>query len=231
MRPLRNVKDSGKIIQAEAPKEAARVETLTITPPNFQTIKLSVIGTAPLLQLRFSAKAELLARHQEGGAARSKRMRVAKDVQELFRKALHQSEDGWYGIPCAAFRNASISACRVVGYKMTLAKMAIFVESDGYEKEDGTPLVRITKGEPIVHTGHVRNATGVVDIRVRAMFKEWECMPRVRFDADMFKVADIVNLLYRAGQQVGVGEGRPDSRESAGMGMGLFKVGLGEVMK
>jgi hypothetical protein len=33
-----------------------------------------------------------------------------------------------------------------------------------------------------------------------------------------------VNLFNRVGQQVGVGEGRPDSRNSAGMGMGLFNV-------
>ena len=212
-------------------EQPARVEQITISPPNFQTIKLAVIGTAPLLQLRFSSKAEMLAKHQEGSSANSKKKRIAKDVQELFKKALHVSKEGWYGIPCAAFRNASISACRLVGYKMTLAKMAVFVEPDGYEREDEIPLVRITKGEPQVHTGYVRNATGVIDIRVRAIFKEWECAPRVRFDADLFKVADVVNLMYRAGQQVGVGEGRPDSRESAGMGFGLFKVGLGEVMK
>ena len=212
-------------------KETAAFETITISPPNFQTIKLAVKGSAPLLQLRFGAKAEMLAKHQEGGPARSKRTRQAKDIQALFKNALHVSTDGWNGIPCAAFRNAAISACRVVGYKMTLAKMAIFVEPDGYEKEDETPLVRITHGEPALHSGYVRNSTGVVDIRIRAIFKEWSCSPRVRYDADLFKTADIVNLMYRAGQQVGVGEGRPDSRESAGMGFGLFTVNLGEIIK
>lgn len=215
-------------LKPDAPPKA---EVITITPPNFQTIKLAVKGSAPLLQLRFAAKAELLAKHQEGGAARSKRNRAAKDIDALFKNATHVSTEGWYGIPCAAFRNAAISACRVVGYKMTLAKMAIFVEADGYEREDNTPLVRITKGEPKMHTGHVRNATGVIDIRVRAIFNEWGCSPRVRYDADLFKTADIVNLMYRAGQQVGVGEGRPDSRESAGMGFGLFTVNLGEIIK
>lgn len=216
--------------EVKAPAEV-KIESITISPPNFQTIKLAVKGSAPLLQLRFGAKAEMLARHQEGGPARSKRNRQAKDIQALFKNALHVSTEGWYGIPCAAFRNAAISACRVVGYKMTLAKMAIFVEADGYEKEDETPLVKITKGEPILHSGHVRNQTGVIDIRIRAMFKEWACSPRVRYDADLFKTADIVNLMYRAGQQVGVGEGRPDSRESAGMGFGLFTVNLGEMLK
>ncbi|HUP07687.1 MAG TPA: hypothetical protein VMU47_11080, partial [Caldimonas sp.] len=124
-----------KAAQAKQQEPAAKIEAITITPPNFQTIKLAVKGSAPLLQLRFGAKAELLAKHQEGGPARSKRNRVAKDLPALFKNALHVSTEGWYGIPCAAFRNAAISACRVVGYKMTLAKMAIFVEADGYGQE------------------------------------------------------------------------------------------------
>jgi len=31
-------------------------------------------------------------------------------------------------------------------------------------------------------------------------------------------------LLARVGMQVGIGEGRPDSKNSAGMGWGLFEV-------
>lgn len=218
-------KDEQLIRAVEQAPHPKKPETVTITPPNFRTITLALVGTSPLLQLRFSAKAEMLAAQQEGGSTKSKKKRSPKDVEDLFRRAQHVSEDGWIGIPCAAFRNAMISACRLVNYKMTLAKMAVFVEADGHE-EDGTPLVRLTKGTPILHSGHARNANGSIDIRVRAMFKQWECRPRVRFDADLFQVADIVNLCYRAGQQVGVGEGRPDSRMSAGMGFGLFKVNV-----
>lgn len=218
---------AAKAAEKEALKKASG-EVVTITAPNFRTIQLHLVGTAPLLQLRFGAKAEILARQQEGSSAKSKRNRAAKDVDKLFRDAQHVSTEGWVGVPCAAFRNAMISACRLVGYKMTIAKMGVFCEADGFERDDETPLVRIVKGTPKLHTAHCRNATGVVDIRVRAIFKEWECHPRIRFDADLFKVGDIVNLMYRAGQQVGVGEGRPDSRESAGMGFGLFKVELEE---
>ena len=220
---------SAPAAEAKALKEAeaqARKEVVTITAPNFQTVQMHLVGTAPLLQLRFAAKADMLARQQEGASSKSKRQHKPKDIQKLFRDAQHVSAQGWNGIPCAAFRNAMISACRLVGYKMTLAKMALFLESDGLSRDDDIPLVRLTKGTPKLHSAPARNATGVVDIRIRAMFKDWECRPRVRFDADLFKVQDVINLLYRAGQQVGVGEGRPDSRESAGMGYGLFKVEL-----
>lgn len=49
-------------------------------------------------------------------------------------------------------------------------------------------------------------------------------MLRIRFDADLFTKTDIVNLIMRVGAQVGIGEGRPDSKDSAGMGFGLFEI-------
>jgi hypothetical protein len=39
-----------------------------------------------------------------------------------------------------------------------------------------------------------------------------------------FTANDVVNLIARVGLQVGIGEGRPDSKESAGLGYGLFEV-------
>ena len=59
---------------------------------------------------------------------------------------------------------------------------------------------------------------------VRAAFHEWKCKLRIRFDADQFTKEDIANLLARVGLQVGIGEGRPDSKKSAGMGWGLFEL-------
>jgi hypothetical protein len=35
---------------------------------------------------------------------------------------------------------------------------------------------------------------------------------------------DVVNLISRVGLQVGIGEGRPDSKQSAGLGYGLFEI-------
>jgi hypothetical protein len=40
----------------------------------------------------------------------------------------------------------------------------------------------------------------------------------------MFSLDDISNLLMRVGLQVGLGEGRPDSKKSAGMGWGTFEI-------
>jgi hypothetical protein len=116
-----------------------------------------------------------------------------------------------------------ISACRLVGFKMTLAKLSCFVIKDDFDAEHTTPLVRIY-GNSITHTRHVRNATGVVDIRARPLFPKWACNLRIAFDADQFTATDVINLVSRVGMQVGIGEGRPDSKSSAGCGWGTFRV-------
>lgn len=203
-------------------------ESISIKPPNFQTAIFRIIGTAPYVQNKFSEKAreQMRATQEAGSTGRSKRAKEAKDFYGAYEAATHRTADGWAGIPAPAFRNAMISACRTVGFKMTLAKLSVFVEADGFDKDDGTPLVKITKGEPHYHEGLVRLQTGVADIRARPMWDPgWESEIRITFDADQFTLSDVTNLLMRVGLQVGVGEGRPDSKNSAGMGWGTFILG------
>ncbi len=70
-----------------------------------------------------------------------------------------------------------------------------------------------------------RNANGGVDLRARPMWPEgWRANVTFRWDADQFSATDVANLLARAGIQVGVGEGRPDSKMSAGVGWGQFEI-------
>jgi hypothetical protein len=136
---------------------------------------------------------------------------------------MYLAKDGTHGIPAPAFRNAIISACRLVGFKMTMAKMSVFVVADMLDAESGTPLVRI-EGSPEKYVSAVRNFTGVMDLRSRAMWRDWSCTLRVQYDADQFSIQDVTNLLRRVGTQVGIGEGRNDSRASCGMGYGCFTV-------
>jgi hypothetical protein len=204
-------------------------EVISISPPNFQVIKVKIIGTSPLVINAFSAKArQQMKEVQEGGdkAKRKGKFREPKNFDECYEQARHVSEKGWDGIPASAFRCAMISACKTLkGLAMTKAKLAFFVEADGFDKGDGTPLVKITKGKPEKAEHRVRLETGVPDIRIRPMWRDgWEAELNIRFDNDMLDRADIVNLLARAGMQVGICEGRPDSKKSAGMGWGTFRI-------
>jgi hypothetical protein len=201
--------------------------TIQIKPPNLKVAVFSILGTAPYVQARFSQKAmtQMIADQEAGAQAKSKKKRDAKDFDALCEGAKHFSDEGWLGIPAPAFRASMISACRTINFKMTLAKLSVFVEADGFDKVDGTPLVKITSGKPHRVDHAVRNATGVIDIRPRPMWDPgWTADVRIRWDADQFSIEDVTNLLSRAGMQVGVGEGRPDSRQSTGMGWGLFSI-------
>ena len=216
------------VVAVEKPKTAtvANVQTVQISAPNIQRLRIKCIGISPLVQEKFSYKAKLtmMEKHEAGSQAAKGKKREKRNFDDDFRGAMHMAKDGWIGINAAAFRNAMISACRTVNFKMTLAKLSIFVEHDGLEVQDGTPLVRIVKGEPERFEAAVRNATGVADIRVRPLWREWELVLNIRYDADQFSGADVANLLARAGEQVGIGAGRPDSKSSAGLGFGRFKV-------
>lgn len=201
-------------------------ETIAVSPPNFQMIQLTLEGTAPLMQARFSAKAmqAMMAKMEAGSTAKKGKKREARDFDEDFRQAMHISTEGWIGVPAAALRNACIDVCRMVEFKMTHAKMSIFVLADGNDQIDGQPLIKLDAAEPERTDMATRNATGVADIRVRPIWREWKLHPTFRFDADQFTSSDVVNLVARAGEQIGIGEGRPYSKKSNGMGYGTFRI-------
>lgn len=199
-----------------------------IAAPKLRTVEFALKGTAPYVQARFSAKAmqAMAAKMLAGSVSKKGAKREARNFDDDYQQAQHLSSEGWRGIPAGAFRQAMISACRLVGFRMTLAKLSVFVEADGFDKIDGVPLIRI-EGEPERLDMAVRNATGVADIRVRPIWRTWKAKLRVRYDEDQFSLDDITNLVMRVGMQVGIGEGRPDSRESAGLGWGTFSINEG----
>jgi hypothetical protein len=207
-------------------KKTNETEVIAIKAPKFSTMRIRICGLAPYMQARFSEKARqaMMAKMEAGTTAKGKKAREARDFDADFRAAQHISTEGWVGIPAAAFRNAMIDACRTVGFAMTKARMSVFVEADGFDAVDGAPLVRLIAGEPERTEMAVRNQTGVVDVRIRPMWRDWQADVRIRFDSEQFTGSDALNLLARAGLQVGIGEGRPFSKSSNGMGFGLFEV-------
>jgi len=204
---------------------ATVTQPVSIKPANIQTASFKIVGTAPLVQARFSEKAKqaMMSKMAAGSTASKSRAKPARDFDEDMKNAMHISEEGWQGIPAGAFRNAMISACRLVGFKMTLAKLSVFVAADGFDKVDGIPLIRF-EGTPERHEMAARVGIDGTDIRIRPMWRKWSATVNVKYDADQFTVVDVANLMQRVGLQVGIGEGRPDSRSSAGLGWGTFEL-------
>jgi hypothetical protein len=199
---------------------------VAIKPANIEFARFKIHGTAPYVQARFTQKA-MQAMHEKmsaGSTANKKKEKAARNFEDDFEQAHHRSTEGWVGIPAGAFRQAMISACRLVGFKMTLAKLSVFIDADGFDAVDGIPLIRLEAGDAEYTEMAVRNATGVADLRVRPMWRTWGATINVKYDADQFSITDVTNLMARVGIQVGIGEGRPDSRDSAGLGWGTFEI-------
>lgn len=198
---------------------------VVISPPNFGWSKVRIIGTAPLVMNKMSSanRIAMMTKQEEGSRAKKGSKREAKDFDKVYRGAMHISTEGWLGIPASAFRSAMISACSICGFHMTKGKKCLFVEADGIDADDGSPLVKII-GKPERKDLPVKLANGSTDIIARPFFPKWEAVVTIGWDADMFSGSDVANLLMRAGLQVGVGAGRPDSRNSCGCGWGTFRI-------
>lgn len=205
---------------------ASTEKSVTIKAPKFEKAIFTITGNAPLVIHRFSAKtkAQMKQKMEEGKSACSKKNREAKNTDDTYNESRYIAKEGWDGFHAGSIRNALIEACRLVGFKMTLAKMSIFCEQDGWDsQEPQIPLVRIY-GEPVKQEDMARVETGQPYVTVRAAYHKWKANIKIRWDADQFNLSDVTNLLSRVGMQVGIGEGRPFSKNSAGMGWGTFEL-------
>lgn len=205
------------------PKKTAK---LTISEPNFQSVKFKIRGTAPLMVHHFGEKARKQIIQKQTAENKVIGKRPPKDYKAEFENARYRaSSGGWDGFYAGSIRNAMIAAARYVdGLQMTKSKGLFFVQADGNDRTDGTPLVRIRGCKAIHDTRPARNDDGGADIRNRPRFDNWYADIIIDFDADAMTAQDIANLLHRAGTQVGICDGRPGSPNSNGMGFGTFRV-------
>jgi len=211
--------------EAAAPAQKEKIPA--IPAPHFVVAEFLIRGTAPYVSNKFSAEARQMMRDKQAAGTQAKKgkKREGKDFDKCFRESMHTTADKQHGVPATCFRQALVSACRIVGFKMTLAKLALFILADAEDADDGSPLVLFHKGKPEHFESATRNETGVADIRVRGRWATgWEIKLKVRYDADMFTEPDVRNLLTRVGIQVGIGAGRPDSKTSCGQGWGTFDI-------
>jgi hypothetical protein len=210
-------------------KKATSNDAVVINPPNFKLVRVPIRGDTSYVSNAFAQEAQhMMAADQAKGQIDKAKGRGAKkppkDFEAQYRGSLHQSTEGWYGIPVIAFRAAMVRSSSLVGIEMTRAKMCLFVVADGFDK-DGQGLVQITKGTPERFDAFAKNSNGGADIRSRGRFAPgWEATITMKYDGDFLSQASVVNLLARAGVCVGVGAGRPFSSMSVGQGWGSFYV-------
>jgi hypothetical protein len=208
--------------QDESKKKAKDGEIL-IKELKLDVAQFTIEGTAPYVQLQFSEKARNEMAKNMTTKKGDKEKRSPRDFDEDYKNAFHVSGEGWHGIPATAFKNAMVDACRNTGQAMTQIKMVMFIHADGVDRIDGTPLIKINgKPHKVVHP--VSNSGKVADLRVRAMWDTWSAVVKIEFDSSAISLTSVGNLLSRAGRLIGIGEGRPFSKKSCGMGWGTFRI-------
>lgn len=202
-------------------------QKVTIKAPNFQVAEFLIVGTEPYVSNKFSSESrEIMEAKQTAAPGVPKEPRKPKDFDACFNGSMHRSIDGWYGMPAAGFQAGLVRASKYAGFVMKDMKCSILALRDGFDADDRlVGIIRITKGEPEQVRMAARNDDGSCDIRSRGVwFPGWEARVRIRFDADQINLSGVASLLHRMGLSIGIGAGRPDSKESTGQGWGLFDI-------
>jgi hypothetical protein len=203
-------------------------------------IEVPIVGTAPLIVNKFSAKAQQMMLDKQMGRAVQ---REAKNPDELFAGARHrlpsvngQERDGF---PAPGFKASIVNAARFFkGSKITMEmlKQAIFVKGEGTDML--VPILSDVTDEfdhmiedpkyavPQMRSDHVRNETGVADIRFRPEYSPWAAKLQVVYITNMLTPESVLALVDAAGN-VGAGEWRPASKESKTGTYGTFMVPVG----
>ena len=155
-----------------------KTRKVQIKPPNWKGVRFRLEGTAPYVQHPFG------------------------------RDTCYLAAEGWNGIPTFGIRQSLLWAARSFQLKSggrpssRYLKFGIFVENDGFDAQDASPLCRITKGRP-------RPYAEVPGAHVFA--SGWKAEVVIRFDADWWKPQEVIGLLRLAGSEVGIGRSRQES--------------------
>jgi len=63
------------------------------------------------------------------------------------------------------------------------------------------------------------------NLRARPIWEAgWEAKVTIEFDYKVLSANSVVNLLAQVGRRIGIGSGRPFSKQSCGLGWGRFEV-------
>jgi hypothetical protein len=178
-----------------------------------QTLRVPLLGTAPLIVHKFSEKSKLQMLDAMQGRKTPKQ---PKDPEAEYEAAFYRHDDDGYGLPVIAFKAASVSACRLFGkaMPMTQARQFIFMDAE-FSKRDGQKLARIV-GTPHMREDVVRVGNGGADLRYRPEFTEWQTTIEVTYVTSMLTKDSVISLIDAGGLGVGVGEWRPEKNGDFG---------------
>lgn len=187
-----------------------QVAAIQIDKIGAQTIKVPIIGTAPLIVHNWSEKAKRQMLDAQQGRKKVKEIRDPSADYEASLYRIHNVEGGpdLYGFPVLAFKAATIGGARFYdkSVTMTMLRQCMFFKGV-VTKADPAQLVQIN-GEPRMREDVVRVGQGT-DLRYRGEFTEWSATLDITFVTSSLSQNSVLSLIDAGGMGVGVGEWRP----------------------
>lgn len=185
-----------------------QVAAIEIDKIGAQTMRVPIIGTAPLIVHNWSEKAKRQMLDAQQG---KKKIKEVRDPQADYQSSLYRiaTDDGdAYGFPVLAFKAATIGGARFYdkSVTMTMLRQCMFFKGV-VTKADPAQLVPII-GEPRMREDVVRVGQGT-DLRYRAEFTEWSATLDITFVTSSLSQNSVLSLIDAGGMGVGVGEWRP----------------------
>lgn len=186
---------------------------ISISRIGTETLRVPLLGTAPLIVHKFSEKAK---RQMLDGFQGRKSPKEPMDPEGDYERAFYRLDDGSYGFPVIAFKAATVGGARFFGkdVPMTMLRQCVFFDAD-FSKEDGQKLARIT-GAPHMREDVVVISMGKTTLRYRPEFTEWSTAIDVTYVKSMLTRESVASLIDAGGMGVGVGEWRPQKKGDFG---------------
>jgi len=195
-------------------KTKVRVEA-----PNYQIMKLKVVGITPLLQNRLTPETlEVLGEYAKGyGQGRKAQSQMKKEkeafenlslLEKVKKKAYWIDEKkGIAGFPASGFEKAFKKVYQNAGLKKAETRAFKILGS----------LIPIKYKKFVINKGIVRPERGAPRPLYRPEFQDWSCELLIRYDASILTPKMIIELGNRAGFEIGVGSWRPENKGNYGM--------------
>ena len=193
----------------------AEADQIHITQVEAETLMVPIRGTAPLITHRFSEKAkrQMLDAMQGRKSPKEPKDPRAEYLACFYRFKDSDPEEGPFGMPVIAFKDATIGAARLYSaLTMTALRQCLFFR--GELGVDGQQLATIS-GTPREREDVVRVQRGT-DLRYRPEFTEWSTVLTVIYVKSMLTRESVVSLIDAGGLTVGVGEWRPEKKGDMG---------------
>jgi len=193
----------------------SKPKQVTIPEIKIGMLKVKIKGESPMIFNQFSQKAkqQILDKQMK----KAKQAKKARDPEAEYQASYYRNKKGEIALPAHNIKQSMVGAARFIdGAKMTQVRGALFVVGDdqGFIKVDykdermREDMVRLQGiGRP-------------ADLRFRGEVSGWSMTFWIKYNANLFSIDQVINLLKMAGFSQGLGEWRP---EKGGM-YGTFDV-------